>query len=64
MRLRYKDIERQQPIDMGAEQYLTDWYGPNIPYNFKDITEHLLRCIKNGVSEEEFKLYIHRKYLL
>lgn len=64
MRLLYKNIERQEPIRLGAEQYLTDWWGPHIPYNFPEVTAHLLWCIKNGVDEAEFKRDIKKKYLI
>lgn len=64
MRLRYKDIERQQPIRMGAEQYLTDWYGPHIPFCFKEVTTHLIWCIKNNVEEQQFKLDIRQMYFI
>jgi hypothetical protein len=62
--MQYMNIKRQQPILMGAEQYLTDWWGPHVPYNFPEVTKHLIWCIENDVEEERFKLDIHRKYLL
>lgn len=61
MRLLYTQIERQQPIRMGAEQYLTDWYGPHIPYCFKEVTTHLIWCVKNNVDEAQFKRDIREK---
>lgn len=64
MRLLYKSIKRQEPIRLGAETYLTDWYGPHIPYNFPEIIAHLEWCIKNDIEETEFKRYIKKKYLI
>jgi hypothetical protein len=64
MRLLYKQIERQEPIRLGAEQYLTDWYGPHIPYNFPKVTDHLVWCVNNGVDEAQFKRDIREMYFI
>ena len=64
MRLLYRVIERQEPIRLGAEQYLTDWYGPHIPYNFPKVTDHLVWCVKNGIDEAEFKRDIREMYFI
>jgi hypothetical protein len=62
MRLNYKQIERQEPIDLGAYQYLADWYGPHVPYKNDPLVRYLVWCVKNGVDEKEFKQFVKKTY--
>ncbi|MNG18180.1 hypothetical protein D3C84_1022160 [compost metagenome] len=62
MRLLYKQIARQDPIDVAAYQYLSDWWNPSIPYLNPSLVRYLVWCINNGVDEKEFKQYVKKTY--
>ncbi|MNJ59419.1 hypothetical protein D3C77_551020 [compost metagenome] len=62
MKLNYKQIERQQPIDIAACQYLSDWWNPSVPYLNPSLVRYLVWCVQNGVDEKEFKQYAKKTY--
>lgn len=62
MRLLYKVIARQEPIDIAAYQYLSDWWNPSVPYLNPALVRYLVWCVKNGVDEKEFKQYLKKTY--
>ncbi|MNG38079.1 hypothetical protein D3C84_1256350 [compost metagenome] len=62
MRLLYKVIGRQEPIKDAAYQYLSDWYGPHIPYHYPEVVLELVQAIKAGTDEGTFKKSIKKKY--
>jgi hypothetical protein len=62
MKLNYKQIARQDPIDVAAYQYLSDWWNPSIPYLNPTLVRYLVWCINNGVGEIEFKQYVKKTY--
>lgn len=62
MKLNYKQIARQQPIDIAAYQYLSDWWNPSVPHLNPSLVRYLVWCVQNGVDEKEFKQYVKKTY--